>query len=170
MVHLIYHIIVFFMHNTEHNILSTQYTVLSLFFRKANSLKGSYWLLFKSDFAVFWRIFITSVSTHQCHVLMRQTSNKQVWKTLPPAHLRFPLFQIHLLEQEGIAGICSLNFMYCRCPFSQLEKKDEKKRQIVHYITITDMLPVTKLMEEKKWLKFYRSRVVWKNRRAVPNI
>lgn len=59
-----------FMHNTDHDMLSTQYTVLSWFFREAVILIGKYWLLFDVYLALVWRILITSV-------LMKCTSG--VW-------------------------------------------------------------------------------------------
>lgn len=122
------------MHNTDHNILSTHYIVL--IFQRGSQFEGNNSLLSAVDLAVVWRIFTTGFwwSTHQeCHVLMRQTSNKQVWKTLPLLSVTpvfaFLSFQIHPLEQEGFAGICSPNFLYSRLPFPQLEKRWKNRQQ-----------------------------------------
>lgn len=75
-----------FIHNTDHNIISTQYTVLSVFFRTAISPRGNDWLLVAKILqssgeysypGFWWRMH------QQWHVLMRQTSKIQVWNTLP---------------------------------------------------------------------------------------
>lgn len=75
-----------FIHNTDHNIISTQYTVLSVFFRTAISPRGNDWLLVAKILqssgeysypGFWWRMH------QQWHVLMRQTSKIQVWHTLP---------------------------------------------------------------------------------------
>lgn len=119
----------YFMHNTDHNIFSTQYTELSVSFRKGREFNacslqrsGEY-----SDPACWW-------STHQkCHVLMRQTTNTfdkllLCCQSLLSSH-SFNVTYASLMKKVSLVSALP-NVLYCRLLFPPNLKKKQMKRQL----------------------------------------